>query len=68
MAGMVFTPNNKNGIACVWAKTGGTDPMKGLWFSLNNYSKYFPYNGKVSKYDCCAQAVKERVEEFYSKK
>ena len=71
IGGMVYTPSNRE-IACLWAKTGGTDPFKGLWMSLNFYSKYFPTDKRgrresIDEYDCCARAVKKHVENFYSK-
>ena len=68
IAGKVYTPNNRE-IVCLWAKTGGTEPFKGMWMSLNSYSKYFPtdkrgWRKNIDKNDCCAIAVKEHAENF----
>ena len=66
IGGMVFTPTNNDGYPCVWAKTGGIEGY-GLWFSLNNYSKYLPNNERFSLNHCCASAVKEYTESYYKK-
>ena len=66
VGGMVFGEGIEEGYPCVWAKSGGIDG-NGLWFSLNNYSKYLPNNESLSLNHCCASAVKEYTESYYKK-
>ncbi len=64
VGGMVFGEGIEDGFPCVWAKSGGIDG-NGLWFSLNEFSRYLPKSDKVSRGDCCAKAVKAMTKALY---